>query len=123
MRKKTGNISLLIFLCIFLSGALEVPFLTFLGNSNELTDLKQINTSGEESYFKQWIENPNFTSTSYWTSSKGSLGDPNDLEANIDTTAEQANFEVIGDKRTKIIDDPINIANSGNWEKFNKTEP
>ncbi|MFX0007871.1 MAG: hypothetical protein ACFFAV_14275, partial [Candidatus Hermodarchaeota archaeon] len=25
--------------------------------------------------------------------------------------------------RTKIIDDPINIANSGNWEKFNKTEP
>ncbi|MDX1797658.1 MAG: hypothetical protein R3255_03325 [Candidatus Lokiarchaeia archaeon] len=88
-----------------------------------MTDLKQINTSGEESHFKQWIENPNFTSTSYWTSSKGLLGDPNDLEANIDTTAEQANFEVIGDKRTKIIDDPINIANSGNWEKFNKTEP
>ncbi|MFX1281172.1 MAG: hypothetical protein ACFFA3_17610 [Promethearchaeota archaeon] len=113
----------LILLCFILSSFLGFLFLNQEYNYKELNNLEQINTSAQESYFKQWIENPDFTSTENWTSINGLLGDPDDLNAYIDTSAEEANFEVIGEVRTKTIDDPINIANSGNWVKFNKTEP
>ncbi|MFX1469674.1 MAG: hypothetical protein ACFFB8_13530 [Promethearchaeota archaeon] len=123
MRKNRKKIGYLLLLCIIFSLSLEFFSLKLISNSNKSINQNQINTSAQESYIKQWLENPHFTSTDNWTSSKGLLGDPNDLEANIDISEEQANFEVIGERRTKIIDDPINIANSGNWEKFNKTEP
>ncbi|MFX1390107.1 MAG: hypothetical protein ACFE9Z_08605 [Promethearchaeota archaeon] len=123
MKKNAFIIGSLVLLCILLSGILNFSYLTFFDNSDDPINQGQVNTSAQESYVKQWIENPYFTSMDNWTFSKGLSGDPDDLEANIDLTGEYANFEVIGDKRTKIIDDPINIANSGNWDKFNKTEP
>ncbi|MFX0036014.1 MAG: hypothetical protein ACFE9I_10290 [Candidatus Hermodarchaeota archaeon] len=123
MRKSRKTIGCVLLLSIVFSLGLEFFSLKLINNSNESINEKQINNSAQESYIRQWIENPYFTSTDNWTSSKGLLGDPDDLEASIDISEEQANFQVIGEKRTKTIDDPINIANSGNWEKFNKTEP
>ncbi len=70
-----------------------------------------------------WIANGNFTSTDNWTSTKGLLGDPTDVSASIDVGEEMANYSVFGKSLRKEISDPINIANNGNWEAFNKTEP
>ncbi len=123
MRKSIKTIGCVLLLSIVFSLGLEFFSLKLINNSNESINEKQINNSAQESYIRQWIENPYFTSTDNWTPSKGLLGDPDDLEASIDIFEEQANFQVIGEKRTKTIDDPINITNSGNWEKFNKTEP
>jgi hypothetical protein len=122
MKKTTKKVSIIIILLIVITSSMRMFYLNPINNSKKL-DNEQLQTSAKEYYKKQWIENPHFTSLDNWTFSKGISGDPNDLSANIDTIEEQANFEVIGDIRTKTIDDPINIATSGKWTKFNKTEP
>ncbi|MFW9820948.1 MAG: hypothetical protein ACFFE5_15175, partial [Candidatus Thorarchaeota archaeon] len=120
IRIKTGYFLIILFIMMEFS---QINFMNLWIDSKPIDDYENLQSSAQESYIRQWIENPSFTSTENWTSSKGTLGDPNDLNANIDTIEEDANFEAIGEVRTKTIDDPINIANSGNWDKFNKTEP
>ncbi|MFX1457657.1 MAG: hypothetical protein ACFFDB_20005 [Promethearchaeota archaeon] len=120
IKKKIGYLTIL---CIISVSVFQIFNLNNAKNFPEGINHENIHSSAQESYLRQWIENPNFTSGDNWTSSKGILGDPDDLEAKIDTFQEQANLEVIGETYTKRIDDPINIANMGNWDKFNKTEP
>lgn len=120
IKKKIGY---LIILVIVSASVFQIFNMNITKNYTEGSNHEQVHPSAQESYTKQWIENPLFTSTDNWNSSKGVLGDPDDLDANIDIIEEQANFEVIGETYTKKIDDPINIANSNKWDKFNKTEP
>ena len=81
---------------------------------------RNIHSSGSISHTKQWIANPSFTSTDNWTSAKGTLGDPNDVDANIDISVQHANFTVIGDRGTKQV--ILNETTYTNWEAFNKTD-
>ncbi len=121
MIEKKKLISYLIILTVLFS------VITPIGNKNKKSSFfafenqEKIHLSATQSFTEQWIKNPNFTSTANWTSTKGILGDPTDVDASI--SGGQANFEVLGKKGRKEISDPINIANSGNWTAFNKTEP
>ena len=56
---------------------------------------KEIQTSAQESYIKQWIENPDFSTSENWTSAKGELGDPDDVDAII--SGGTANYTIHGE--------------------------
>ena len=75
---------------------------------------------------KDWIKNGNFTSDQYWNSTKGALGDPTDVSASINVSAEVANFVVLGDIKTYSNINGTPTASKG-WTKtinpFYPTEP
>jgi len=105
MRKNKNIISFSILLCILFSGIFEILALNSTNTFKEQINQEQIYTSGQESYTRQWIENPNFSSLENWTSYKDVLGDPNDVEAEI--SGGEANYQVFGDKRTfSLVADP-----------------
>lgn len=97
MKKNKNIIVCLVLLFIAFQGALEINSLILGNNSKEQVIPKQINTSAQESYQRQWIENPDFTSTDNWTSSKGDFGDQDDVNAQISNSS--ANYEILGEKR------------------------
>jgi hypothetical protein len=105
--KKNKNIirfSILL-LCITFSGIFEIIVLNLPNSFKEEFNPESLNTSGQESYTKQWLENPSFSSLENWTSYKSALGDPNDVKAEI--SGGEANFEVFGDKKTfSLVADP-----------------
>ena len=61
---------------------------------------------------RQWIKNGNFTSTQYWSSTKGPLGDPTDIDASIGDSV--AKYEVLGNLFT--FDLINNTPNKYNWD-------
>lgn len=92
--RKTWNfiITFFIFSLIFM------PLLNLIssGNSFEFSDNK-IHSAAEKFYEEEWITNRNFTTPDSWYITKGSLGDPSDLEAEIDNG--EAKFIIYGEKR------------------------
>ncbi|MHA1885053.1 MAG: hypothetical protein ACW96S_08380, partial [Promethearchaeota archaeon] len=117
--KKFHKSSLLIIIVVFSA----LLYQTRYDHNNPVlldeNNLNRIHSSAQQSYSKQWINNPNFSSSQDWYSSK--QGDISDTNPSI--SGGIANFEVVGETRRKEISDPINIANSGDWTAFNKTEP
>ena len=117
--KKFNKMSILIISIIFFSLLYQTRYnhdnLVLIDGNN----LNRIHTSAQQSYSRQWIKNHNFSTSQDWYSSK--QGDISDTNSSI--SGGVANFEVIGQTRRKEISDPINIANSGDWTAFNKTEP
>lgn len=121
MKQKIKKLKGLIVLLAILLFSFPISNLLPISNSNDTGNIKDIHPSAEVTNTTQWIENPNFDSSENWTSVKGDLGDPNDVNAFI--SGGEANYEVLGEIRRKEISDPINIANSDKWKIFNKTEP
>ncbi|MFX1291056.1 MAG: hypothetical protein ACFFAG_08875, partial [Promethearchaeota archaeon] len=110
MIKNKKITSYMILICIIFSGFLSFYSLNLENNSKDLINSKQIKTSAQESYLKPWMANPSFSSTENWTSHKGELGDPDDVDAEI--SGGEANFEVFGDKQTfSLVADPPLDAN------------
>ncbi|MFW9880875.1 MAG: hypothetical protein ACFFG0_48055, partial [Candidatus Thorarchaeota archaeon] len=94
MNRKKNVIVLLVMLCFVFAGTLEIFHLNLMNKSKELDNLDHINTSAQESYIRQWIENSDFSSIENWTSVKGTLGDPDDVDAII--SGGTADFTVKG---------------------------
>ncbi|MFX1375152.1 MAG: hypothetical protein ACFFA0_05015 [Promethearchaeota archaeon] len=115
MMKNKRELGCLILLCFVLSGLLGFFSLKLENNSEEFNNPTQINTSAQESFIRQWIDNPNFTSTDNWTFSKGMLGDPNDLDAYISN--EEANYEVLGFEDRFTFEEKYNMGPS--WVETN----
>ncbi|MFX1322123.1 MAG: hypothetical protein ACFFAQ_10815 [Promethearchaeota archaeon] len=80
----------------------------------EITNQKNIHTSGVESYTKQWLKNSDFSSQESWESQI--IGDNRDAVTYIGE--EHGNYEIIGDSGVKSIDKPLN---DGSWT--NNTNP
>ncbi len=102
---------------LFLVSLYIVQFYYFIpiNKSSTLSNLKEVHLSAEETYKKQWLKNPNFTSQQYWYSIK--QGDKSDVNATIGDG--QANYKVIGDSGFfELIGNPFN---SSNWT--NSTNP
>jgi len=110
MIKNKKKTCCMILICIIFSGFLSFYSLNLENNSKDSINSKQIKTSAQESYLRQWMANPSFSSTENWTSHKGELGDPDDVNAEI--SGGEANFEVFGDKQTfSLVADPPLDAN------------
>ncbi|TFF84178.1 MAG: hypothetical protein EU552_01330 [Promethearchaeota archaeon] len=82
----------------FIFSLIFMPLLNLIssGNSFEFSDNK-IHSAAEKFYEEEWITNRNFTTPDSWYITKGSLGDPSDLEAEIDNG--EAKFIIYGEKR------------------------
>jgi len=98
MKKNKSFIRSLVLLSIIFSCALGIFSLNSVNNSEAPNNPNQIYTSAQESYVRQWIENPLFTSTENWTSSKSEFGDQSDVNAYIGNGS--ANYEILGKKKT-----------------------
>jgi len=110
MKKTRNKVGCLIALFLIISFTLQIFYLNPINNSKDLNNHEQIQTSAQESFQEQWIENPDFSSTDNWTSTKGGLGDPQDVNAFIGNEA--ANYEVLGKKGTfSLTETPINGTN------------
>jgi len=106
-KKKIGY---LILLFLISASTFQIFTMNTTKNFKDENNHKQVQTSAQESYVKQWIVNPLFTSTDNWISTKGGLGDPQDVNAYIGN--DTANFEVLGKKGTfSLAEKPINGAN------------
>jgi len=95
MRKVKRN-SLLIITSIFISLLIPVVYNHKKVTNFEVSDVEKIHPSAEQSYTKQWLTNPNFSTLESWYSSK--VGDPSDVDALI--SDEEANYIVLGDINT-----------------------
>ncbi|UCC20585.1 MAG: hypothetical protein JSV62_04670 [Promethearchaeota archaeon] len=111
MKKTRKKISIFIVLLIVVISSLRMFYLNPIYNSEKLDNNGKLKTSAQESFTKQWIENPFFTSTDNWTSSKGILGDPDDVAASINNGL--ANYEILGDQFTFNLVN--NTPNDYNW--------
>ncbi len=102
IKKKIGY---LIILVVVSASVFQIFNLSSTKNFTEGNNHKQVHTSAQASYIKQWIENSDFSSTDNWNSSKGELGDSNDVNASINSGV--ANYNILGDRGTfSLIADP-----------------
>jgi len=92
VRKKI--VSYLIVIFVLSSFFIQIGWLNI---NNSPTNQEKIHLAATQSYTKQWITNPNFTSSANWTSDKGIFGDPSDVSASI--SDEEAKYDVLGKKR------------------------
>ncbi|MFW9829006.1 MAG: hypothetical protein ACFFEY_15620 [Candidatus Thorarchaeota archaeon] len=102
-KKKIGYIILLILIS---ASCFQIININICINSQE--DPNRINPQNSAliSNTKQWIINGDFSSAENWTSSKATVGDPNDVHAEI--SGGYANYMLLGDKRTfSYVSDPI----------------
>jgi len=87
-------------------------YFILINKSSDLSNLKGVHLSTEDTYKKQWLKNPNFTSQQYWYSTK--QGDKSDVNCVINDG--QAKYKVIGDSGLfELIGNPFN---SSNWTNF-----
>ncbi len=115
MKNKKNKVGYLIVLLIIFLVASQIFYLNPIDNSQELNDHGEIHSSAQESYQEQWISNPNFVSSENWTSIKGELGDPNDVNAYISNGA--ANYDVLGFKDQFTFEE--NYYMGASWVKTN----
>ncbi|MFW9970860.1 MAG: hypothetical protein ACFFDF_11740, partial [Candidatus Odinarchaeota archaeon] len=112
MNVKNFRIKILVILLIIVLSSFPISYLFPINNSNDSNNIKDIHPSAEVPNSVQWINNPNFDSSVNWTSVKGALGDPLDVNAYIG--GGMANYEVLGEKRTfSLVETPPVGAN---WE-------
>ena len=116
-KKKFGRLILLILISASL---FQIFNLSTIEKSTEAINQGKIHNSALVTNTRQWIKNGNFSSQQYWNSTKGTLGDPEDVDANI--SGGHANYEVLGDNGTfALIADPPQ--NSDWWETYNPDYP
>ena len=94
MKNMKNKVGYLIILCLVLSFTIQVININPIKNTNELSNVRGLNISTDVTHSKEWIKNGNFTSQEYWNSTKGELGDPEDVDSNI--SGGYANYEVLG---------------------------
>jgi len=100
-KKKIGY---LILLFLISASTFQIFNMNMTKNFKDGNNLEQVHTSAQESYKKQWIENPNFTSgiDSWYNKTEG---DNSDIKATFNDGA--ANYEVLGDIDTySLVSDP-----------------
>ncbi|MCK4381422.1 MAG: hypothetical protein KAW51_09820, partial [Candidatus Lokiarchaeota archaeon] len=106
MRKTKNKVGCLIILFIIFSYSFQIYYLNPITTSNELNNQEKIHNSASVSHSKQWITNPHFISSENWTSTKGGLGDPEDVDAYI--SGGHANYDVLGKNNTfSLVEKPL----------------
>jgi len=110
------------FVVVFFIFLLAFQFfpLDLINESKEINDQRNSPLSADVIHTKQWIKNGNFTSQEFWNSSKGELGDPEDVDSTI--SGGYANYSVLGDdgEFSLIADPPI----SSDWrDTYNPDYP
>jgi len=106
-KKSVIYLGVLFFIFIFI---LQICFINPKNNINETNYKKEVHSAAEELFQKQWILNPNFTTSADWFPVKGGLGDLSDVNADISSGT--ANYDVLGEKRTFTLEEtPINGSN------------
>lgn len=96
----------------------QVTPLNLINNSMDFNDKKEVELSAEELYTEEWLINNNFTTIESWFSEIGSLGDPSDINATI--SGGQANFLILGDKRT--FSNINGTPQIGDWDPMKRAE-
>ncbi|MFX1317163.1 MAG: hypothetical protein ACFE9T_14980 [Promethearchaeota archaeon] len=118
MREKRKKMGLFIILLIGFSFIFQTNFLDFEDNSiteNNLEDIDHSSVS-EVTRTRQWIKNGNFSSSDYWTPTKGDSGDPEDVDASI--SGGTANYTINGELGKYSISGTPNST----WTAYNNTD-
>ncbi|MFW9973525.1 MAG: hypothetical protein ACFFDF_25305 [Candidatus Odinarchaeota archaeon] len=91
---------------------IQYNYLISVEKATDLSEQNGLNLSVEETYKKQWLKNPNFSSQQYWYST--TKGDNSDVDSVINDG--QANYKVIGDSGYfELTGNPFNASN---WMNF-----
>ncbi|MFX1502162.1 MAG: hypothetical protein ACFFDH_14455 [Promethearchaeota archaeon] len=81
-------------------------------------DFSNLGLSAQESNTTQWLDNTNFSTSDNWISAKGTLGDPDDVDAHIGGGS--ANYFVIGGNHSfTAVSGTPNSSTSLGWYRFN----
>ena len=96
MRWKKTKTGFLLAVLIVSSLLVQTSFIKLKDNSMNKKTIGDLHQSGvsEVTKTRQWIINGDFSSSDNWTSEKGMLGDPDDVDGSI--TAGYANYQVLG---------------------------
>ncbi|MFX0027058.1 MAG: hypothetical protein ACFE8M_11660 [Candidatus Hermodarchaeota archaeon] len=115
MNKKKKIVLCLIIFFIIVSPTIQIFNMNLKGNSDEISNEDKFPLPSDLTSTKQWITNGGFDSPDNWTSIKGSLGDPTDVNAYI--SGGQANYEVVGSENRFTFEEKYNMGSS--WVKSN----
>ncbi|MFX1363630.1 MAG: hypothetical protein ACFFCE_09530 [Promethearchaeota archaeon] len=118
MKWKKAKLSLILIILTFCSLFVQTPLMNLKNNAlvknYTTTDLHNSGVS-EVTHTKDWIANGDFSSTENWSSSKGTSGDPNDVNAYIG--GGQANYELLGYEDRFTFEEKYHMDSS--WVKSN----
>jgi len=112
---KKKKICGLIAICFVVMLSFQIVSTTTLNDPENVNIDENPKISATITGTKQWLNNTGFNTTDYWNKETNTDESFPDVNGTIDIDNELANFTVLGDIDTKMIDAPLN---DGSWYKF-----